>query len=187
MDYDLQKFINAVLFFAYREVKHFGITKLNKLLYYSDFEHYRLYGRPILGDHYIRMEHGPVPETSYAIFNANFLDGQDTSLKDVFEVRSTHYFSFNEKTIVPKGKLDLSVFSQSELEVMGRVADQWKDASAREIRDKSHLEKTWQETAELGVIDYKFALEQPGSISREYAEYREQEDKALESLLAGTR
>ena len=61
--FNFKKFVNAVLFFA--EKDKIGITKLNKLLYYSDFEHYRLYGRPIIGDEYVKMGQGPVPERAY--------------------------------------------------------------------------------------------------------------------------
>ena len=182
MEYNLQKFINATLLFASR-VKKLGITKLNKLLYYSDFEHYRLYGRPILGDRYIRMEHGPVPSISYSAFNANFTNEEDSSLKDAIAVRPETVISVNRKRIVPKREPDLSFFSPSEREVMEKIAERWREATAQQISTQSHIERPWRETPELEVIDYKLALEGPDSISREYIQYREQEDKELESVL----
>ncbi len=123
MEYSPEKFLNAILFFAHN-VSKLGITKLNKLLYYSDFEHYRLYGRPILGDQYIRMERGPVPQASYAVFNANFEDSEDSSLKEAIEVRGENFFSrqfnnaYERKSIIPKREADLSYFSKSEIETM---------------------------------------------------------------------
>ena len=186
MNYDLEKFINATLFFA-KNVKKLGITKLSKLLYYSDFEHYRLYGCPIIGDLYIRMENGPVPKKSYALFNQNFKHSTNDSLKKVIAVRPDNV-SFlgkvDRKTIIAKQKPNLSFFSKSEKEVMERIAFIWKDSTAKIISQQSHLEKPWKETTELQDIDYKLALDQPDSISREYAEYRENEDRALEKILS---
>jgi len=177
MSYDLEKFINATLFFA-KHVKKLGITKLSKLLYYSDFEHFRLYGRPIIGDCYIRMEKEPVPKESYSIFNANFRDGQDNSLRDAIYVRKDPDSKLG--LIVAKRKYDPSLFSKSEIEIMKRMAFIWKDATAKTASKQSHLEKPWEETSKFNVIDYKLAIDgQPDSISREYAEYREKEDLFL--------
>lgn len=182
MRYNLDKFINATLFFAHR-VKGLGITKLNKLLYYSDFEHYRLYGRPILGDKYLRMEHGPVPQTSYSTFNANFREELDDSLKNVIELRHETLISFERKAIYPKQEPDLSVFSKSEIDVMEDAAKEWNEATAKEMSERTHLESPWKETPELSIIDYKLILGGIDSISREYAEYREKEDQLLEDAL----
>ena len=41
-----------------------GATKLNKILYYSDFFYYLKYGKAITNDTYIKQSYGPVP---YAI------------------------------------------------------------------------------------------------------------------------
>jgi len=180
--YDVEKFKNAVLFFATR-VGNLGITKLNKLLYFSDFEHFKRYGRPILGDRYVRMEQGPVPSISYATFNANFRDKQDDSLRDAFDVRAESVFNYSRKTIFGKREPDLDVFSSSELEVMRIVAERWCSATARAVSDQSHLEKPWQNTPELGEIDYKLALDD-NSVSRDYVDYREAADRLLEGVLS---
>jgi len=184
MQYDLEKFINATLFFA-KKVKKLGITKLNKLLYYSDFEHYRLYGRSILGDVYMSMDWGPVPKTSYSIFK-EFKKNPNNQLKDAICLRPeiiSRSDSKKQDIIVARRKPDLSVFSKSEIEIMEKMAFIWKGATAKMATEQSHLEKPWKETTKLKDIDYKLALEQSGSISREYVEYREKEDRELESLL----
>jgi len=182
--FNREKFINATLFFA-KSVKKLGITKLNKLLYYSDFEHFRLYGRPIIGDYYIRMEKGPVPNESYSIFNANFRNDQndqDDSLKDAIYVRKDPDNKLG--VIVAKRKFDSSLFSKSEIEIMQKVAFIWKDATAKTASKQSHLERPWKETARSEVIDYKLVIDkQSDSISREYAEYREREDLFLMEAL----
>ncbi len=42
--------------------KLLGATKLNKILYYSDFEAYLQLGAPITGEVYVKQKHGPVPK-----------------------------------------------------------------------------------------------------------------------------
>ena len=180
--YSVEKFINATLFFA-EKVEKLGPTKLNKLLYFSDFEHYRLYGRPIIGDEYIKMERGPVPRSSYSLFNANFRDEIDDSLKQAFDVEPELALTFLRKCIKPKQPADLKVFSESEIKVMEGVAEKFKDSFATDMSRKSHDEKPWKETPEMGVIDYKLGLDQADSISPDYASYHEEQDELLKKML----
>ena len=188
MDYNLDKFKNAILFFA-KCVDGLGITKLNKLLYYSDFEHFRLYGVQILGDQYVKMGKGPVPSLSYATFNANFSTNEDSTLKDTIDVQKETWIESIlgrervMKRIIPKHEPDLSVFSKSEIAVMQEIATKWKSATASAMSFQSHLESPWKDTEELGVIDYKLALN-GDSVSRKYVEYKEAEDQLLESALS---
>ena len=182
--YNLDKFINATLFFVKEKVKKLGITKLNKLLYYSDFEHYRLHGRSIIGDSYIRMPQGPVPEKSYNIFKENFDCNENDSLKEAICLRHKAFPKGSMKIIaaMPTRKPDLSFFSKSELTVMRRIAYIWKDATAMMASDQSHLEKPYQMVSKNGdAIDYKSVLleEKPDSIPIEYAEYQEKENLLL--------
>ena len=54
------KFVNAVAYLA----QHCpNSTKMSvcKQLFYADKEHLTRFGRPIVGDHYYRLDHGPVP------------------------------------------------------------------------------------------------------------------------------
>ena len=182
--FNFKKFVNATLFFA--EKDKIGITKLNKLLYYSDFEHYRLYGRPIIGDEYMKMEQGPVPERAYSIFNSNFRDAQDASLKEYIEVKPRRIRDFSEKTIVPKIKPNLDCFSQSELEIMEQVSAQYKGKPANMLSKKTHDELPWQKTKSLQKIDYKLILDGSDSsgVSSDYASYREKQNEELGVLLA---
>ncbi|MDE1975295.1 MAG: SocA family protein [Patescibacteria group bacterium] len=181
--FNAKKFINAALFFAERDT--IGITKLNKLLYFSDFEHFRLYGRPIIGDEYIKMERGPVPERAYSIFNSNFRDKQDDSLSGYFEVKPRRILDFTEKTILPMRKADVSCFSQSELDVMGRVSEQYKGKTAAALSGKSHEESPWKKTDLFQKIDYRLILDDADglSVSKEYVDHRDEQAEELADIL----
>src|SRR5437660_10500981 len=58
-----QRLRELILYIADRskDDPKFGATKLNKILYFSDFVSFREYGEPITGAMYMRLENGPAP------------------------------------------------------------------------------------------------------------------------------
>jgi hypothetical protein len=42
-----------------------------KVLFFADVNHLNNYGRPIVGDDYVALPHGPVPQTTYDILKAD--------------------------------------------------------------------------------------------------------------------
>src|SRR5260370_23975101 len=54
----------------------FGATKLNKILYFSDFLAYGNFGEPITGFEYQREKNGPVPKRLLPIRNAMIQSGE---------------------------------------------------------------------------------------------------------------
>lgn len=49
------------------EYEDFGVTKLNKVLFFADFFHYLKYGEPLTGWTYVHDTFGPVPKNIEAI------------------------------------------------------------------------------------------------------------------------
>ncbi len=184
--YNVKKFINAVLFFAQKtDPKKLGILKLNKLLYYMDFEHYKRYGRTILGDIYIRMAHGPVPSFSYNLFNATFrnngISPASEELKNLVVVEKGKIVDCIINSIYPQKnkKFDESMFSKSELEIMGKIALRYKDKTGTSMSRETHKEDTpWSKTPEMQPIKYDLILDKD-SISKEYINYWREEEKFL--------
>lgn len=180
--FNLQKYINAVLFFASQE--KLGITKLNKLLYKSDFEHFRRHARPIIGDEYIKMKKGPVPEKSYSIFNSNFREEEDDSLKEFFDVQKRFIFDYAEKTIKPKREPDMDYFSKSEKEIMQSVSEEYRDYSATDMSELTHDESPWQNADRLENIDYLSVFDENSNQEvKEYAEFKKEWENDLEKVL----
>lgn len=183
--YNTKKFINCVLFFAKKtDPKKLGVLKLNKLLYYIDFEHYRKYGRSILGDVYIRMDHGPVPSFSYNLFNAAFRDKTNDSdskeLRNYIEIKPNRVKDFKINTIHPKNKdFNKSLFSKSELEIMEDVASKYALKTGTTMSKETHKEDTpWSKTSRMQQVDYNLILDKD-SISKEYINYWKEEEKML--------
>lgn len=147
MSYDNKKLENAILYFVTEcQNQHLGRTKLMKLLYYLDFDHFERELKPVTGARYRNLEHGPVPVEAPMMIRA--LENSD--MLDVEETSTFHRFRAHQSP-------DLSVFTESELETMRNVAATWRDASTRDIEDASHAEAPWRLTAHRDDVPWEFA------------------------------
>jgi len=64
IDHSREKLINAIVYFA-KNTNYCGKTKLIKLLYLLDFEHFRDIGRNVIGLDYYAWSMGPVPTSLF--------------------------------------------------------------------------------------------------------------------------
>src|SRR2546430_17730589 len=62
--FDKEKFKELILYFAQQcaDDHSFGATKLNKLLFLTDFTAYARRGAPVTGATYFKLPHGPAPK-----------------------------------------------------------------------------------------------------------------------------
>src|SRR5947209_1364440 len=103
------KFVNAAAYLTSR-CPDMTKMKLFKLLFYSDKKHLLQYGRPILGDVYVRMENGPVPSAAYDIIKRK----RDRELLD-------RHLSIRGSRLVLKQGPDLNALSDSDVEALDAV------------------------------------------------------------------
>lgn len=126
------------------------VTKMNKLLFYVDFVHYRKHGYGITGITYKALPFGPVPEHWGALYS---------SLSEIDM----------EEFVYPSGqsgiKLDASentnnILNNMEQSTVERVCALFSKMSAGEISQTSHLEKGWIENKDnRSAISYQYAFE----------------------------
>jgi putative zinc finger/helix-turn-helix YgiT family protein len=150
---DLEKVYNAILFFCKEGVLK---TKLNKLLFYADFKHYKEYALSITGARYARIPFGPAPD-NYEIYY-----GALSSQKAIEFIEEVYPPKYGGEPIVGEiikasKKPDLSLFAASELRIMASVQEDFKEYNAREITEFSHKEAGYQETQNGGTISYNYA------------------------------
>lgn len=136
-----------------------GITAfvLSKLLFFADKIHLERYGRPIIGDRYIAMEHGPVPSRVYDLVKfEEFLD-EDTlqSAMDAFEVARVPYPS-----ITAKRKPDEHVFSETDLECLTEALGTYGSLSMSRLRKISHSNPAYQAAQVNGEMDYALIIDE---------------------------
>ena len=150
---DLEKLYNAILFFCKEGVLK---TKLNKLLFYADFKHYKEYALSITGARYARISFGPAPD-NYEIYY-----GALSSQKAIEFIEEVYPSKYGGEPVVGEiikaaKKPDLSLFTASELRIMASVQEDFKEYNAREITEFSHKEEGYQETQNGGAISYNYA------------------------------
>lgn len=147
---DLSRVYNAVLFFTREgELK----SKLNKLLFYADFKHFKEYTLSITGLRYVHLPYGPVPD-NYSIYYATM------SSKGMVEFYEQVYSDecVGERIKAAKAP-DLNVFTPSELRVMASVAEDFGEYTASGIQRRAHDEKAYRQTRDGDTISYRYASE----------------------------
>ncbi|MEW6376627.1 MAG: type II TA system antitoxin MqsA family protein [Thermodesulfobacteriota bacterium] len=147
---DLAKLFNAILYFCKGGVLK---TKLNKLLFYADFKHFKDYAISITGARYAHIPFGPAPD-KYALYFAALLENGAIDVKEYVyseEVIGEEFISVKEP--------DLSLFSDSELKILATVKEHFKDFNVKKITDFSHDEEAYKKTAPGDIISYEYANE----------------------------
>jgi uncharacterized phage-associated protein len=146
-EFNPDKFVSAAAYITQR-APDMTKTKLFKLLYFADKRHLSVYGRPILGDVYIKMDNGPVPSAAYDIIK----------LKRDKDLLARHLHVRGMRLIL-NGTPDMDSLSDSDIEVLDEVLRTYGRKSAEELSDLSHLERAWIEAPENGVMDYRLFLD----------------------------
>lgn len=153
MSINRQKFKELVLHVAGRSSgdSGFGRTKLNKILFFSDFLYFADHGSSITGADYQKLPHGPAPRQMIPVLNE--LLGDDA------EEKITHVGSFKQQRLVPKREADLSLFDDGEIDLVNDVIDMLDGTSAVDVSELSHQWSLGWQAASLGeTIPYGTAF-----------------------------
>ncbi len=146
-NFDLEKLIQVILYFALLEGAVY-ITKMNKLLWYSDMLHYKRTGNmAITGLSYKHNYHGPTPKWY------DFLYG---SLQDVYITLIDDEFGTK---IIPLKEALTTNLSEGEMNVLDTVAQKFRGWNASKISKYSHKEKAYRENSHNDFIPFTFAQE----------------------------
>ncbi len=149
-----EKIFQMILFFA--EKLRPWKTKLNKLLFYTDFLHFKRYGYAISGLKYAAIDYGPVPDDYELIFTFGRKN----------EVFKNVYREINENATgeiiepMKDERFSPALFETNELETMKTILRQFKDTTSRQLVEMSHEEKAWKESYKKSkYIDYRYSFE----------------------------
>lgn len=143
------KLKNIMLYFIEKCHTVFN-TKMNKLLFYTDFLSYKKYGHGMSGLAYKAIQFGPVPIRWDRVYSL---------IDDIY----------SEIVVLPSGSCgtklcatlspDYNSFSTEELDILELVLNKFKDMSATEISEVSHKEEAWMKYYNKNqMIDYKEAF-----------------------------
>jgi len=159
-EYDLEKLKNMILYLV-KYLDGVLITKLNKLLWYCDFLHFKETSVSITGTQYVRLPYGPVPdnyERIIGIMQPELLD------KDEIEFDTEKGIVGEQFTALVEP--DKSIFSKQEIKVMNFIADTFRDYTSTGIKDKSHQETAYLKCEDGDIMSYKYAKELSLSLTK---------------------
>ncbi|HXJ91399.1 MAG TPA: Panacea domain-containing protein [Terriglobia bacterium] len=131
--------------------QRFGATKLNKLLFHSDFTAFLDLGVPITGHEYFALPQGPAPK---------FLKPVTETMKKNQELayQQFSYYGRTQQRPIALRSPDVNVFSQNELNIVHHTVQRFWNMNATEISDHSHLFLGWKVARLKEVIPYNTAL-----------------------------
>ncbi len=156
--HEREKLIQAINFFA-QQTRKLGKTKLFKLLYFLDFQHFQATGRSVTGLDYNAWKMGPVP---VALFEEIGAPGEDMAA--VVEFREKPINDGAMLTVNSQSAFSDEHFSKRELALLRALASEYRDATADEMIEATHLEnlpwhKVWNEQgAKQAEIPYELAV-----------------------------
>lgn len=150
---DEQKVLELLLYVADKTLPDptYGATKLNKILFYSDFYAYWKLGKPISGQSYRRLDKGPVLRL-YPKFRA-MLESDHSAI-----VKKQKYHSFPQARLIALRDPDLSHFTGEEIEIIQYVIECLWKRTATEVSDLSHEFMGWKFAREEEDIPYETAF-----------------------------
>lgn len=159
IDHSRDKLANAAIYFA-QNTKSCGKTKLFKLLYFLDFEHFSQTGRSVTGLEYFAWKMGPVPRE---IFQEAEAPG--AVLGDAIGVNKRR--ALNGQIIYdirPVREFCGDHFSKREMKLLETLSREFADSNADDMVEATHLENLpWHEVYEVQgqqqkLIPYELAL-----------------------------
>ena len=127
-------------------------TKLNKLLFYADFSHFKQHCFSISGVNYRAINMGPVINN----YNSTF---EYIALKDFVDIHCVEFDQgvYGEQFVPnPNRAFNKDIFTKSELNTLENISNKFKDTSTKEIIDISHTEEAWKRNYNNGrnLISY---------------------------------
>ena len=153
MDYNKEKFKSLLSYVISRceNKKNVGKTVLCKLLYFSDFDYYEIYEKPITNETYIKFERGPLPKHFLDVTNEMIKNNELELIKEPYHNNYIHRYYL-------KNAPNLSILSTDELLVINSVIDKLSDKNAKEISEYSHGDMPWIVAEDQEELDYEFVF-----------------------------
>lgn len=149
--YNPRKMEAVILFFlSHANNSWLGKTKLMKLIYYADFDHFEQYDQPVTGATYTKRQYGPLTDQGTAALHEMEKADKVRSL----EIHDGPYTRFRYE---PVEQFDPAVLSQTELQTLNDVAERWRLHTAQQIVAATHGEPPWLAVRDGETIPYELS------------------------------
>ena len=148
---NIRKFKELILYVCERSATDpkFGATKLNKILFLSDFWAYAYLSNPITGVEYMRLPNGPAPRPLLPIRKQMEKRGEIAVQEITLDPEMTRKRPVNLRTP------DLSLFTAEEISLVDRVIEICKQATATGVSRYTHNWHGWIAAEDQETIPYE--------------------------------
>lgn len=147
--FDLTKLAEIIKYICFN--KSIFKTKLLKILFYSDFFHYKENGLSISGLRYAKLPRGPVPNDYELILGV--VQTLDKSIQ-MEPVDFPDYSGEKVKVLTPPSR---NLLSESEMKIIQKINEKFDNFTSTELSEFSHKEEAYIETEYCKPISYEFA------------------------------
>lgn len=122
-----------------------GVTQyyVGKIFYFADKEHFLDWGRPISGDRYVAMPHGPVPSNIYDYLKED--SGEPDEILDELTSRVSIATDGNKRRVYSRNRNDLNHLSGTDVEYLTNATLKYGHMSFGELKQLSHQESAYVE------------------------------------------
>jgi uncharacterized phage-associated protein len=178
-EHSREKLLNAIVFFV-QNTYPCGKTKLYKLLYFLDFQHFTETGRSVTDLEYFAWPMGPVPRE---LHQELLMPAQDLAAS--FEIENVTLRNGQDMLkLKPLKPFDAAHFSKREMRIMQSLAKEFRGHNADQMIEETHLENfPWHqvyvvEGRKQELIPYDLALKKGNkdeviSAIRDHEEFNE--------------
>lgn len=139
--------------------EHYGVLKLNKILFYSDFNAFKRRGRSITGAVYKKHEHGPAPEVMKRVRKE--LETREEAWEYESPVRGVDEDGepFVEKRLLARRAAKLNEFlTAEEISIVDEVIEWLRPRTGAQVSLMSHRHAGWRFAKMDETIPYFTAL-----------------------------
>jgi uncharacterized phage-associated protein len=179
--FDFDKALEALVYLASRKIEAFDKYKASKLLFLADKYHLVKYSRPITGDQYFAMYHGPAPTKmlnlmNWAIDEKNHDPQVQALLKALTIDRSALYPRFSGKGT----DREYECLSKSDKGALDEIVKRFGSKTFAELKALTHemvaYEKAWSKR-KRGWGGKKKGLQ--GSVPMAFEDFFEEDSDAV--------
>lgn len=150
--FDIDRYAAAVVWFC-SNMSAVTPTKLNKLVFYLDFLHFKRHAVSFTGSAYRRIQFGPVPADYRGI--QRYMEGQ--AIVEVVEREYQNGNTGEEYRPGEKAKHHDFPFNGLERATLEMIRGVFENVTPLQISERSHQELAWLETPDKDFISYNLA------------------------------
>lgn len=147
----------AALAFVASEKPGLSAFFVSKVMFYAEKWHLNRFGRPILGDSYIKMENGPVPSTvkNYVDENWDRVE-KPAHFDDALKIKRGLWVRWLYRGT---GEANFDLLSETDKRCLREAIGFCSGKSKEVLSDLTHEEKAWKEAKPDRPMNYDFFVD----------------------------